>query len=62
MTKKHFEAFAKEIKNQEWFTAGGVPTQVPSSVREAQIALVERVAVKFNPSFNPTTFRKACGL
>lgn len=35
MTKKHFDAIAKEIKNQEWFTAGGWPTQVPSNVREA---------------------------
>lgn len=52
MTKQHFVAFAREIKQSD------------RSLEEkaAMYYLVIRVAREFNPHFDETRFRVACGL
>jgi len=52
MTKRHFEAFAREIRESD------------RSDREkaAMYYLVVRVARAFNPRFDADRFQRACGL
>lgn len=52
MTKKHFEAFAREILHH--------PTMTQDE-KSAAAALVIRVAKQFNPNFDAYRFEKACG-
>ena len=61
MTKKHFEAFAAEIKA----ISMDHPTMPPGqkvALARVLAGVVERVANKFNPNFDRVKFRKACGL
>lgn len=51
MTKQHFEAFAREIKN----------SQYTSDEKAAAAAIVIRVARQFNPRFDAFRFEKAAG-
>ena len=52
MTKKHFEAFAREIANSNRNDAE----------RAAVAIVVVRVALQFNPRFDADRFYKAAGL
>ncbi len=52
MTKKHFEAFAEEIKNNVAY----------ASNRQMVADVVIEVAKKFSKRFNEKKFLKACGL
>lgn len=52
MTKMHFEAMAKEIKE----------SNRPSNEKAAAAHLFMRVAENFNPRFDKDRFWKACGL
>lgn len=52
MTKKHFEAFAREILHSNRST----------DEKAAAAWIVVRVAQQFNPRFDASRFFKACGL
>jgi hypothetical protein len=52
MTKKHFEAFAEEIKNNVAYDEN----------RQTVADVVIAVAKKFNERFDEKKFLKACGL
>jgi hypothetical protein len=52
MTKKHFEAFAEEIKNNVAYQEN----------QKAVADVVIAVAKKFNERFDEQKFLKACGL
>ncbi len=52
MTKRHFEAFAREIKN----------SPEPESVKWSCAIIVCNIASDFNPRFNRERFMRACGL
>jgi len=54
MTRKHFEAFANEIKN--------LVRQGKFNEAEAVAAVVVNVAQKANPAFNKTRFLEASGV
>jgi len=57
MTKRHFEAFAREIYQMATNTTpGGL------SNAYAAAAVVIQVAEQFNPRFDRNRFMKACGL
>lgn len=51
LTKKHFEAFAEEVRRID------DPAQ-----RQQAFWTIASVAVRFNPNFDHERFRKACGL
>ena len=61
ITKKHFDAFAKEIKNQ---LENGIRGDAigDKETCECMADLVCRIAKQFNPNFDEIRFRKACGL
>lgn len=65
MTKKHFEAFAKEIR-KTWDFAKQDDQKIPKIYREkaisdclAQIHIVCVVAKQFNSNFDENGFRQA---
>lgn len=66
MTNKHFEAFAEDFKGALELLPNFEPS--PMFRRAAKVAILRQIdsfcaiATKFNPSFNPTAFKKACGL
>lgn len=56
MTKRHFEAFAEEIRGA--VTAG----QLTVKEAEATAWLVAKVGQRFNPLFNADRFYQAAGI
>jgi hypothetical protein len=78
LTRKHFEAFAKQIKaivqksNESfatWETTSDI-YNIPDYQKGERLAydalacynMVVAIAVEDNPNFDETRFRKACGL
>lgn len=55
MTKRHFKAFAEEIRRM-------VETNENQHAIETCAALVARVGSRFNPNFSIARFLEACGL
>jgi len=58
MTKKHFEAFAREIKRQKQQSSSNETHLMCLS----QFVLVCNIAKQFNSGFDTNRFLKACGL
>ena len=58
MTKKHFEAFAREIRA---LITGG-PMVTDDRVARAFAEVIVRIASQDNPRFDRERFMKACGL
>lgn len=57
MSKKHFIAFAQDIK--ENLIKNDIGSQ---DLARAKFNMICRIAKKFNLKFNETKFRDACGL
>lgn len=65
MTKKHFEAFAREIKKQVDAANDTHTISMSAKLRQSAMyaaELVANVAASDNPRFNRDRFMKACGL
>lgn len=63
MTKQHFIALAAEIK-RKYGLDDGWETRCVETQQAAldTIAIIVQVAMQFNPKFDETRFRRACGV
>ena len=62
MTKKHFEAFARYIREWEVETMDAEASRTQYAERTAMAAMVADVSARDNPRFDRARFMKACGL
>ena len=60
MTKRHFEAFAREIADYVRFSQDMPEATTKHATFAARV--IAHVAAEFNPRFDRERFLKACGL
>lgn len=64
MTRKHFEAIAKAIRDERWRIAiASAPShEAREAVTRLALAFADGVAVATNPKFDRNRFLEACGI